>query len=191
MTNRHSVHRPAIWMTALVVAFACLMGLTFKVNAVKGEVRSLERRIVAVERSRLLLETEFETRSNQQQLATWNAVEFGFVSPRGDQFIDHDWQLAHLASPRSPDVPAPIRIARGSDRAERSMFGQLASLMGDIPIEEGRTSLGSAVTLLEIGTKEDALTRSFPRTAPNLADHLAMAALQAERLPHRMARVEE
>ena len=29
----------------------------------------------------MLLETEFETRANQQQLATWNEVDFGYQAP--------------------------------------------------------------------------------------------------------------
>ena len=67
-----------------VVLGACIAGfvvLTFRVNAVKSEVRLAERQIVSLEREKLMLETEFETRSNQLQLAAWNRVDFGYVAP--------------------------------------------------------------------------------------------------------------
>ncbi len=81
-------------------------------NAVKSQVRQAERQIVALEQQKLMLETEFETRSNQQQLATWNDVEFGYKAPNASQFIEGERQLAQFGAPRAVNAPAPIRVAR-------------------------------------------------------------------------------
>ncbi|MDD3799123.1 MAG: hypothetical protein PHE36_08100 [Novosphingobium sp.] len=99
------------WAVVLTVAVALFIGLTFRVNSVKSDVRLAERRIVSLEREKMLLETEFETRSSQQQLANWNAVEFGYRAPRADQFLENERQLASLGTPRAVGAPAPIRVA--------------------------------------------------------------------------------
>ena len=66
------------WAAVLLTCLAFTVVLTFKVNAVKSQVRLAERQILAVKQDKLLLETEFETRANQQQLRTLNEVEFGY-----------------------------------------------------------------------------------------------------------------
>lgn len=100
------------WAAVLVVCTALYLALHLRVNAVKSQVRQAERQIVALEQQKLMLETEFETRSNQQQLATWNDVEFGYKAPNAGQFIEGERQLAQFGAPRAVDAPAPIRVAR-------------------------------------------------------------------------------
>lgn len=100
------------WLASLGLCLAIFIVLSFNVHAVKSEVLLAERKIVSLEREALLLETEFETRSSQRQLASWNAVEFGYEAPRADQYIDGERQLASLGQPQVPDAPAPIRVAR-------------------------------------------------------------------------------
>merc|ERR1711960_1951 len=92
--------------------------LTFRVDAVKSEVVRAERTIVELEREKLALETEFETRANQQQLADWNAIEFGYQPPRADQFLETERQLASFSAPRAPGSPAPIRFAREMEASD-------------------------------------------------------------------------
>lgn len=99
------------WAVVLAVCITLFIGLTFQVNSVKSQVRLSERRIVSLEREKLLLETEFETRASQQQLANWNTVEFGYRAPRADQFLENERQLASLGTPRAVGAPAPIRVA--------------------------------------------------------------------------------
>jgi len=103
--------RQASWIATLLVCTALFIALTLRVNAVKSEVRLAERRIVSLERQKLLLETEFETRANQQQLAAWNNVDFGYRAPGADQFLETERQLAALGTPRAPGAPEPIRVA--------------------------------------------------------------------------------
>ena len=62
------------WAAVLLTCFTFTVILTFKVNAVKSQVRLAERQIVSVKQDKLLLETEFETRANQQQLSSLNQV---------------------------------------------------------------------------------------------------------------------
>lgn len=99
------------WALVLACCFALLLALTFKVNAVKSDVRLVERRIVAAERARMMLEVEFQTRASQQQLSDWNKVEFGYHAPRADQYLESERQLAALGTPRGIDAPKPIRVA--------------------------------------------------------------------------------
>lgn len=47
------------WAMILAVCFALTIALTFKVNAVKSQVRLTERRIAALRAEKTLLETEF------------------------------------------------------------------------------------------------------------------------------------
>lgn len=119
------------WLASLAVCLGIFMALSFNVHAVKSEVLLAERKIVQLERQNLLLETEFQTRASQRQLANWNTVEFGYEAPRADQYLDGERQLASLGQPRGPGAPAPIRVARAdtdSDAApmpERDMVSPL------------------------------------------------------------------
>jgi len=99
------------WAAVLAVCCALLFGLALKVNALKSEVRLTERKILALKRETLYLETEFETRANQQQLAQWNAVEFGYVAPGAGQYLENERALASLGKAAGPGAPAPIRVA--------------------------------------------------------------------------------
>ena len=105
---------------ALGLALLITAALMLRVNAVKSQVRLAERQIVALKRDKLLLETEFETRANQRQLAELNMVEFGYRAPNAGQYLEGERQLALLGKARDPGAPAPIRVAhadRGEDQA--------------------------------------------------------------------------
>lgn len=133
------------WLASVGLCVGVFAVLTFNVHAVRSEVLLAERQIIALERETMLLETEFQTRASQHQLATWNAVEFGYEAPRADQYIDGERQLASLGLPAAPNAPSPIRVARadapaqsasGRDRTEMvsPISGQpitLASTRGD------------------------------------------------------------
>ena len=99
------------WAMVLTVCCAVTLALTFRVNAVKSQVRLAERQIVALKREKLFLETEFEARANQQQLKALNDVEFGYEAPTAGQYIEGERQLASLGKPRGPGAPKPIRVA--------------------------------------------------------------------------------
>ncbi len=100
------------WAAVLLTCFTFTVVLTFKVNAVKSEVRLAERQILAVKQDKLLLETEFETRANQQQLRSLNQVEFGYQAPAAGQYLEGERQLANLGKARGADAPSPIRVAK-------------------------------------------------------------------------------
>jgi hypothetical protein len=114
------------WVAVLTVCGALTLGLTLRVNAVKSEVRLAERQIVSLQRENTMLETEFETRANQQQLKVLNDVEFGYQAPTAGQYLDGERQLAALAKARGPDAPTPIRVASAA-AAEPPMLTSLIS----------------------------------------------------------------
>ncbi|MFN3456821.1 MAG: hypothetical protein ACK4Z8_04515 [Novosphingobium sp.] len=103
------------WLVLLGLCLALVMVLAFRVNALRSQIHHAEARIVALKQEKMYLETEFETRSNQQQLKAWNDVEFGYVAPNASQYIEGERQLAALSVPTQPDAPAPIRVASVDD----------------------------------------------------------------------------
>lgn len=103
------------WLVLLGLCLALVMVLAFRVNALRSQIHHAEARIVALKQEKMYLETEFETRSNQQQLKAWNDVEFGYVAPNASQYLEGERQLAALSVPTQPDAPAPIRVASVDD----------------------------------------------------------------------------
>jgi hypothetical protein len=137
------------WVVVLATCLLAVIVLSFKVHAVRSEVLLAERQLIALKREKLLLETEFETRASQRQLAAWNQIEFGYDAPRAGQFLDGERQLASLGEVRDPGAPAPIRLAR----AEASDAAEAAA---DVPMRSPVS--GARVTLASAGGETDAGT---------------------------------
>ncbi len=122
------------WFAALGVCALLYLALHLNVHAVRSEVIRAERQIVALEQQKLLLETEFQTRSNQLQLEEWNRVDFGYSAPTAEQFLESERQLARFGSPRAPGAPEPIRVAgAGGDTPD---YPKLVSPLTGKPIDE-------------------------------------------------------
>ncbi len=134
------------WMAVLLMCAGLVVILSFRVHAVRSEVLLAERQLIALERETLLLETEFETRASQRQLAEWNAVEFGYAAPRARQFLDGERQLASLGQGLGPDAPAPIRLARAEPID--------AAAAPDAPMRSPVS--GAKVTLASAASEKDA-----------------------------------
>ena len=106
------------WAFVLTICGGLLLALTFRVNAVKSQVRLAERHLVALRQEKLFLETEFEARSNQQQLKALNDVEFGYEAPRAEQYVEGERQLVARGPCRAPGAPGPIRVASAATAGE-------------------------------------------------------------------------
>ena len=135
------------WMAALAICIGLFILLSFRVHAVKSEVLLAERQIVSLKQQTILLETEFEARASQRQLANWNAVEFGFEAPRADQYLDGERQLASLGQPVGPNAPSPIRVARAEIDAGEGA-GREREMVSPVS--------GAPVTLASVGLEDDA-----------------------------------
>ena len=120
------------WIALLLVCAAVVMVLAFRVNALRSQVHRTELQIIALRKEKLYLETEVETRANQQQLKLWNDVEFGYVAPTAGQYLANERQLAAFAKPDGPDSPEPIRVASADDAvaAEAAFPSVLSSIAG-------------------------------------------------------------
>lgn len=120
------------WAAVLVACVALLVGLTFKVNSIKSQVRLAEREIIALETEKRILEIEFQARSNQQQLADWNRVEYGYVAPSAGQYLESERQLASLGMARADTAPDPIRVAQApvADGADDGILAMVSPLTG-------------------------------------------------------------
>jgi hypothetical protein len=121
------------WIALLLVCLALVMVLAFRVNSLRSQVHRTEQQIIALRREKLYLETEVETRANQQQLKLWNDVEFGYVAPSASQYLSSERQLAAFAKSDGPDAPAPIRVASADDTvaAEAAFSSVFPGLGGD------------------------------------------------------------
>lgn len=121
------------WIALLLICFALVMVLAFRVNALRSQVHRTEQQIVSLRKEKLYLETEVETRANQQQLKLWNDVEFGYIAPTASQYLSNERQLAAFSKPNELDAPTPIRVASADDSvAAEAVFPSIASrLAGD------------------------------------------------------------
>lgn len=115
------------WVAVLVICAALTLVLMVRVNAVKSEVQLAQRQINALKQEKLFLETEFQTRANQQQLRTLNAVEFGYQAPTAGQYLENERQLAALGKGRAPDGPSPIRVASAASLEDEGGFPAMVS----------------------------------------------------------------
>ena len=150
MTATGSRLRQIGWLVVMATCLGLFLALSFRVHAVKSEVRLAERQIIALKNETIMLETEFQARANQRQLANWNAVEFGYEAPRADQYLENERQLASLGLPRSPDAPAPIRLARvdfdGSADAAASDRPMISPLTGQpVQFAVAQQDVGSGI----------------------------------------------
>lgn len=121
MTSRNRM-QSVMWTGSVVVATALSLVLMLQVKAVGSEIAETEKAIVATKQQIASLETEFQTRSRQQQLVRWNEVDFGYVAPRADQFLDGRAELASLGKQVEIIDAQPVRMAvadaQGEDRGE-------------------------------------------------------------------------
>ncbi|TAD77503.1 MAG: hypothetical protein EAY70_08455 [Sphingomonadales bacterium] len=138
------------WAAVLAICLALVVVLSFKVHAVKSEVLLAERHLLALQRETLLLETEFQTRASQRQLAEWNAVEFGYAAPRAGQFLAGERQLASLGEVRGPDAPSPIRLVR-AESADRPAGEAKADAPMHSPVSGAKVTLASAAAEKDAG----------------------------------------
>lgn len=142
------------WAVILMVCLAMTMALTMRVNAVKSQVALAERKIVALRQEQQMLETEFETRANQQQLKALNDVEFGYQAPTPTQYLEGERQLAVLAKARSPGAPSPIRVATAAVEPTPTLVAMVSPLTGkalaaETPRREHRPSAVGAARLAD------------------------------------------
>lgn len=140
------------WFAVLLTCFTLTVILTFKVNAVKSQVRLTERQIAATKQQKLFLETEFEARASQQQLKSLNDVDFGYQAPTAGQYLENERQLASLGKPRAANAPSPIRVASaGDDSAVPTMVSPLTgkAMAAEVP-KNGKVK---AVTAANLGDR--------------------------------------
>ncbi len=124
------------WAVVLAICFALFAALTFRVNTVKSGVALAERQIIALEREKLVLETEFQARASQQQLGDWNRVEYGYLTPAADQYLENERQLASLGIERGIGAPEPIRVARAPQVGEETGLLAMVSPVTGKPVGE-------------------------------------------------------
>lgn len=159
------------WMTVLLVCGVLSLALMLRVNAVKSQVAGSEKRIVYLQRDIDFLQTEFQTRSNQQQLKELNDVEFGYEAPRAQQYIEGERQLAALGKAPSPGAPAPIRYASVDKLADEEDAG--SSLMAMVSPVTGAAAAAAKAVSDAKPDDDETEGKALARDARNLGKRLA------------------
>jgi hypothetical protein len=158
------------WFTLLAICAVLTGSLVLRVNAVKSQVQISQRQIMALKRENEFLETEYETRANQQQLAMINDLNFGYKAPEAGQYLDSERQLAMLGKPRSVDAPAPIEVASADDPKPASLGNLVPNLasrlvtpaMAEVPAASRRGAHGLTAATLNARTLNERLARIDP-----------------------------
>lgn len=157
------------WAVALSICVTLFMILSFRVNAVKSDVRLAEREIIALKRETTMLEIEFQTRASQEQLTNFNRVEYGYKAPRADQYLENERQLASLGLPRHVDTPDPIRVAHVKAANDGGFFPDMVNPITGAQVETrddaGQTRKARAKNDSKSGSKSG---------SRSLSDKLAM-----------------
>lgn len=167
------------WAFVLAICAALTAGLTLRVNAVKSQVHDVERQIVGLQHEISFLETEFQARSNQQQLKILNDVEFGYKAPSAEQYIEGERQLAALGKPRTPDAPAPIRFASAAAVAGNSTTTSFLAMVSPI------TGVAQTVTSSDvIGASWGSDRREHKESFSHVSGSGIVSGTLAERLAH-------
>ncbi len=142
MTMTGSRRRQMGWTAVLAVCITTFVVFSVTVHAVRNEVVLADRAIVRLKIKQQRLETEFQARANQHQLAHWNRVDMGYEAPRADQYLENRRDIAALGQPVGPGAPSPIRVARGEAAfADAGAAGAVAGAPG-----RGRREMISPVT---------------------------------------------
>lgn len=161
------------WISVLVVCGAVTIGLTLRVNAVKSQVHDTEKRIVWVQRDIDFLETEFQTRSNQQALRDLNDLEFGYKAPVAAQYVEGERQLAALGVPAGPGAPAPIRYANADKPGDAEGSSLLAMVSPVTGATAAALSQENARSDAKGGAARDPERDALARDAAALSKRLA------------------
>jgi len=164
MTQQSRLRRMG-WIAVLALCTVLYLGLHLKVHAVHSEVVRSERQIVALEDEKTLLETEFETRASQEQLASWNRVEFGYAAPTARQFVEGERQLAKFGTPRAAGAPEPIRVAALANGESPPAFPKFVSPLTGKPVDTrlidpaSVRGVAAGVARVELNVREGAALR--------------------------------
>lgn len=168
------------WMSVLLICGALSLALMLRVNAVKSQVAGSEKRIAYLQRDIDFLQTEFQTRSNQQQLKTLNEVEFGYEAPRAEQYIEGERQLAALGKAPAPGAPQPIRYASADQPVEGDsnsggLLAMVSPVTGPAPAQAKATAKRS-----EADVAEQDEAKALARDARSLRKRLARIELAGD-----------
>jgi hypothetical protein len=163
MTQQSRLRRMG-WIAVLALCTACYLALHLKVHAVQSEVVRSERQIVALQSEKNLLETEFETRASQEQLASWNRVEFGYTAPTAGQFVDNARQLARFGTPRAAGAPEPIRVASLATGEDAPAFPRFSSPLTGKPVD-GKLIDSVAAHRIELDARHEVGALRIPLAA--------------------------
>jgi hypothetical protein len=100
------------WVAAIGAAALICYIFSLRVAEERASLAQLEAQIRRTEATIQTLKTELGTRGRVHQLQHWAAADFGFASPKANQFVEDEVRLASLdVAAEVPAMEAPVRMA--------------------------------------------------------------------------------
>ncbi|MEW4466384.1 hypothetical protein AB1K62_00950 [Parasphingorhabdus sp. JC815] len=96
------------WLALVFLVAILLYPLSLSVATLRSDLANTNHKILSVKKDIRYLETEFSARANLRQLEHWNKLEYGYVAPVADQFLDGERALANLGG---KDMRKPVKVA--------------------------------------------------------------------------------
>lgn len=96
------------WLALVFLVAIMLYPLSLSVATLRSDLDRTNNKIVSTKKDIRYLETEFSARANMRQLEYWNKLEYGYVAPSADQYLEGERSLANLGG---PDLRKPVKVA--------------------------------------------------------------------------------
>lgn len=93
------------WIALIFIVAITLYPLSLSVAALRSDLNRVESDIVSTKREIRYLETEFATRASLKQLEKWNDLQYGYVAPTAEQYLEGERALARIGD------DGPVRMA--------------------------------------------------------------------------------
>ncbi|WP_205479110.1 hypothetical protein [Sphingomonas arenae] len=100
------------WVAGVAAtALGCYM-VSLQVASTRASLEDVETQIVVAQRDIRVLQTEIGTRGRLAQLEQWNVKVLALSAPQANQFLDGEFQLATMVTPKKTvDPAAPVVLA--------------------------------------------------------------------------------
>ena len=121
------------WLALVFLVAIMLYPLSLSVATLRSDLDRTDSQIVAIKKDIRYLETEFSARANLRQLEHWNKLEYGYVAPTAEQYLDGERALANLGG---TDLRKPVKVAVISTMDDVKPAGIIGSVFGSASAKE-------------------------------------------------------
>lgn len=166
------------WIALVFLVAILLYPLSLSVATLRSDLARTNNQIVAIKKDIRYLETEFSARANLRQLEYWNKLEYGYVAPGADQYLDGERALANLGG---PDLRKPVKVAVISTMDKVKPAGIIGSVFPSASAKV-HESESAPVRAVQVATNDTKLRDIQPTIAELRETRTARVANMEEKL---------